>query len=468
MNNSTSNDIVSKLLYAETIFLKENLPEAEYLHAVEVLDDAFKEIGSDHWKYSRLLRNLADRLQENGCYDLTGHDNALAELAKRIPVSFNTINRLVVIDFTRFELTEQLIDSFADQAFDVQMDDEWNFFDFMINLCKISNHHNGCVRLLDAILSTPDGRLDDFKKNMLCRIFVEIAENAGQRKTMCKWVNANTQKIIDSPWSANLLTHLSMDMGIQLFMHGVKNFGMHVMKYSGATARMSDLIVREQLTGIAVTQHELKCDIPDLPLLSYLCWTASPEFDHEWVRGKSFNGKYLDNAIEIASRHTDGVDDNGLMRAIEIIAHNTRPSAGLTDMMDRHLFRHREEKMEVIKSVLYTGLSRGCNSMPEINIIARMMHRHQVCIDSSDIRPQLDETLKNELASQKNNMKFLCLFNESFIKLFTEELVIDCLNTVVRKASENDIVACLKVIPEEMVMKVSSLKRAMLTNDLGM
>ena len=60
-------------------------------------------------------------------------------------------------------------------------------------------------------------------------------------------------------------------------------------------------------------------------------------------------------------------------------------------------------------------------------------------------------------------MKFLCLFNQSFISLFTEDLVIDCLNKAALKASANDAGACLKVIPEEMVMKVSGLKRAILT-----
>jgi hypothetical protein len=469
MNNSTPNDVVSKLLYAEATFMEENLPEAEYLHAVEVIDDAFKEIGSDYWKYSRLLRNIADRLQENGCYDLTGHDNALAELAKRIPVSFNTINRLVVIDFKRFELTEQLVDSFADQVFDIQVDDEWKFVDFMINLCKVSNHHSGCVRLLDSLLSTPDGRLDDLKKNLLSKLFTDIAGYASQRKVMCKWIKKNTQKLIDSPWSPNFLSRLTMDIGIQLFMNGAEDFGKQVMKYSGKSARAGDLIVREQLTGIVVSKVELKHDyLSDLPLLSYLCWTANPEFDHSWVSGKTLNAKHLDNAIEIASKHTGGVDEDGLLKAIEVIAHNTRASDGLTDMMDRHLFRRREEKMGVIKSVLYSALSRGCDSMSDINIIARMMHRHQVSIDASPIREQLDATLKDELSTQKNNMKFLCLFNQSFISLFTEDLVIDCLNKAAIKASANDIGACLKVIPEEMVMKVGGLKRAILTNDLGM
>ncbi len=71
MNNEKSNDIVSNLLYAEAVFMQENLPESEYLLAVEIIDDAFNEIGSDYWKYSRFLRNMADRPQENGCYDLT-------------------------------------------------------------------------------------------------------------------------------------------------------------------------------------------------------------------------------------------------------------------------------------------------------------------------------------------------------------------------------------------------------------
>lgn len=469
MTTSNSTSITAKLLGAESVFYKDGLPESEYMEALANIHDCLHEIGADHWKYGNVLKNMSVRLEENGAFEYSGHDEALAELSRLIPISFHTINRLVLTSLDRHELIGQLVDSFVEQVFDITEIDEPKFSSCLTSLCD-KGFDSECAKILHMLIFSADERFNELKKHCFHSILTSIAPKKQSHAMLKKWIVKNSGDILNANWSKSLLSRFSMSVGIELYENKMQTLGESIMRISARTARSDELIIREKLTGIAVSKNEAgrNNQIMDVPLMSYLCWTANTSFDFAMIKEHSFNGKLLVNAIGIAAKHTGSDDISSMMQGIKTVALNTMPQSGLTDILDRYFFSNRKEHEAFIHSALLEALGRNHDEMSSILIVSKIMERHKVSLNTAEIVDKLNASLIDELSQQRNTMKYLCMFNASFISLFSEDVVISCLEKAATKASGRDITTCMGVIPEEIVMKVDGLKRARLSNDLGL
>ena len=465
--------IAKTLLNAESVFYKEGLPESEYVHALADIHQSLNDMGTNHWKYGNLLKNMAVRLEEMGAFELGGHDEALAELSRLLPISFHTINRLVLTSFERHELIAELVDSLLSQVFDITEVEEPKFLSCLTNLSERC-HEVECAKILDMLLHTADERFNELKTQCFYSVLLNIGPSDRYQISLKKWFVDNSADILKAKWFPSLISRLTMKTGINLHERKLVTLGEAIMRSSARSAGGDDLILREQLTGITVSQSELRRPngISDIPLMSYLCWTSNPAFDFSIVKGLSFKGTLLTDAIRIASDHIGNKKSStniniGMIDGIKAIALNTSPRSGLTDILDRQFLPNRVAHDAFIKTALITALGRYHDEMTSIFIVSKIMERHHIALDTSAIAETLNKELVNEVVQQRNMSKYFVMFNASFISLFSEDIVILCLEQASAKASRLDIACSLEVIPEDMVMKVGGLKRAMLSKDLG-
>ena len=467
--NKINNIAIQNILAGESVFRETNLPNSEYMAAVSCIKDGLDQIKDHFWQHGSFIHNLVERLEENRIFDYPGHDEALAELSRLLPFSFEAINRLVLHPSQRKQLFGQMIDSYVNQVFDIDHSKEYAFNVFVGNLISVG-HDDDAAKILELLTYRADSRFDTLRASCFASSLLAVIDGNSKKPYLVQWIIDHTDYILSTLWGKKSLAKITIDNGIELFQYGLTGIGTEIMRLKASSAASDELIVREKLTGMVPTNAELCAgkQIPSIPLMSYILWTKNPDFDPNLIKDRSFKGTMLNEALTLARRHSGGCSDETKNERIKIIARNVTPQAGLTDVLDRFFFSRRSEHEVFIREVLMQNLVEHQDEILSISIIAKMMARHKIELDTSPFVHHLDKALIDELSTQRNMTKYLCQFSGAFISLFGESTVIECLDQAAAKASKSDINTAMGVIPTEIVMKCNGLKRHRLIADLSL
>jgi hypothetical protein len=462
-------DILLRNLHkAEEIFYSSDRPIEDYLLACEELRTTIQQMAQNWHCYGRAIDGVMSRLESNAFF-YRGHDEALIELIKTVPFSL----KLAVTKFGKDPASKlmisALVESFCQQSLIIDDMRDEDFNRLFLNLIEMKMSRE-CIMILEHLVSLNDGKHDELIASLIYSSAASSVFSADNYTEIKAWLEKNGAMLMRQPWAGRLTEIAKMRTSLAIYEHGMQEVGVACMKACACQSTDDDLIRREKLTGIAVTQKEILMDglYPSITaLLPYALWNGDKSFKIEWLYGRKVDSNTLNNALVIAQKHGP-IEPSVYHQAISNSLNSQRDIANFFEVVREHVLPTDNLDPGIVQQGLSLLLNHHRHDFRALKNIANRCSALNIKPNIGHIQDIIDVTFCESIREANNIAIFLCELKKPICDMISRDILLEKVNETIQKISEALREKVVVAINPELVEQIPLLHRAKLSNDLSL
>ncbi len=272
------------------------------------------------------------------------------------------------------------------------------------------------------------------------------------------------------PWAERLTEIAKMRTSLAIYEHGMQEIGVACMKACTSQATGDDLIRREQLVGIAVTQKEITTDglYPSITAsLPYALWHGDRIFKIEWLYGRKVDSKTLTNALTVAQKHGP-IEPAIYHQAISNSLNSQRDIAIFFEVVRDHVLPAENLDPGIIQQGLSLLLNHHRHDFRALKNIANRCFALNIKLNTAHIQDIIDVTFCEAIREANNIAIFLCELKKPICDMISRDILLEKVSETTKRISEALREKVVVAINPELVEEIPILHRAKLSNDLSL
>jgi hypothetical protein len=466
--NAITDVLLSNLHKAEETFYSSDRSIEDYFLACEELRVTIQQMAQNWHGYGRAIDGVMFRL-ENNAFFYRGHDEALIELIKTVPFSL----KLAVTKFGKDPdsklMISALVESFCKQALIIDDMREEDFNRLFQNLIEMKMPRE-CIMILEHLVSLNDGKHDELIASLIYSSAASSVFNAANYTEIKAWLAKNSAMLMSQPWAERLSKMAKMRTSLAIYEHGMQEIGVACMKACACQSTDDDLIRREKLAGIAVTQKEILMDglYPSITaLLPYALWNGDKSFRIEWLYGRKVDSKTLTNALVVAQKYGP-IEPAIYHQAISNSLNSQRDISNFFEVMHDHVLPTENLDPGIVQQGLSLLLNHHRHDFRALKNIANRCSAINIKPSIGHIQDIIDVTFCESIREANNIAIFLCELKKPICDMISRDILLEKVSETVRKISEPLRQKVVAAINSELVEQIPLLHRAKLINDLSL
>lgn len=460
--------LLNNLIKAEETFYSSDRPIDDYFWACEELRTTIQQMTQNWHRYGRAVDGVMSRLESNAFF-YRGHDEALIELIKTVPFSL----KLTVTKFGKDPdsklMISALVESFCQQALIMDDMSDEDFNRLFLNLIEMKMSRE-CIMLLEHLVGLNNGKHDDLIASLIYSLAASSVFSAANYTEIKEWLTINGAMLMSQPWAERLTEMAKMRTSLAIYENGMKEISVACMKACVCESIDDDLIRREKLTGIAVTQKEILMDglYPSISaLLPYALWHGDRSFKIEWLYGRKVDSKTLTNALTVAQKHGP-IKPAIYHQAISNSLNSQRDIAHFFEVVRDHVLPAENLDPGIIQQGLSLLLNHHRHDFRALKNIANRCFALNIKPNTAHIQDIIDLTFCEAIREANNIAIFLCELKKPICDLISHDILLEKVSETTQRISEALREKVVVAINPELVEQIPLLHRAKLSNDMSL